>query len=67
MGDKPYWGVPRRAPSKSEQDYFHKNPKVSGMATSDNKVILNPFSSLSKKGKEADWFSKNYKKVWNKK
>jgi len=36
-----------RQPYKSESKYFRKNPKVAGMATSDDKVILNPFSGLT--------------------
>ena len=35
-----------REPYASELDYFKKNPSVSGMATEDNKVILNPYSNL---------------------
>ena len=35
-----------REPYASELDYFKKNPNVSGMATEDNKVILNPYSKL---------------------
>jgi len=37
----------KRKPHQSELDYFKKNPGVSGMAASDNKVILNPYSDLT--------------------
>jgi hypothetical protein len=39
-------GVEMREPYQGELDYFRKNPKVSGMATEDGKVILNPYSDL---------------------
>ena len=42
-----------REPFESELAYFKKNPSVAGMATEDNKVILNPFSKLSDKEKDA--------------
>uniref|UniRef100_A0A6M3J2B6 Putative methyltransferase n=1 Tax=viral metagenome TaxID=1070528 RepID=A0A6M3J2B6_9ZZZZ len=45
--------VKERKPTGSEVDYFKNNPNVSGMATSDNAVILNPFSSLSAQEKAA--------------
>jgi hypothetical protein len=31
---------------KGEDSYFKKNPKVGGMMTDDNKIILNPYSKL---------------------
>ena len=37
-----------RDPFASELDYFKKNPTVSGMATEDNKIILNPYAKLNK-------------------
>lgn len=37
-----------RKPYASELEYFKKNPNVSGMATEDDRVILNPYSKLSK-------------------
>ena len=37
-------GIETRKPVDTELDYFKKNPNVAGMATEDNKVILNPFS-----------------------
>jgi hypothetical protein len=36
-----------RNPYETEIDYFKSNPTVGGMATEDNKVILNPFSKLN--------------------
>lgn len=42
-----------RNPYESELEYFKTNPTVSGMATEDNKIILNPYSKLSKKEKDA--------------
>tara|TARA_R100000152_G_C6677280_1_gene112069 strand:- start:65 stop:496 length:432 start_codon:yes stop_codon:yes gene_type:complete len=32
-----------------EDKYFKKNPKVTGMASKDGKIILNPYSKLSQK------------------
>ena len=42
-----------RDPFQSELDYFNKNKNVTGMATEDNKIILNPYSNLSEKQKDA--------------
>jgi hypothetical protein len=42
-----------REPVDTELEYFKNNPTVAGMATEDNKVILNPYSKLSPKEKEA--------------
>lgn len=39
-------GAQMRKPYAGELDYFKKNPSVAGMATEDNKVILNPYSKL---------------------
>ena len=36
-----------------EDKYFKANPKVGGMAAEDNKVIINPYSSLSDQEKNA--------------
>jgi hypothetical protein len=33
-----------RDPYKGELDFFKKKPNVAGMATEDNKIILNPYS-----------------------
>jgi hypothetical protein len=46
-------GVNIRDPYDSELSYFKKNPTVSGMATEDNKVILNPYSGLNNIQKRA--------------
>ncbi len=42
-----FYGI--REQFKGELDFFRKRPEVAGMATEDNKIIINPFSSLSKK------------------
>lgn len=42
-----------RKPSASELEYFKQNPTVSGMATDDNRVILNPYSKLTEQEKKA--------------
>lgn len=42
-----------RTPEESELEYFKSNPTVSGMATEDDKIILNPYSKLSKKEQDA--------------
>ena len=39
-------GIQIRKPYQSELDYFIKNKNVGGMATQDNKVILNPYAKL---------------------
>lgn len=36
-----------REPYKGELDYFKKSPKVGGMMTEDNMIILNPYSKLT--------------------
>lgn len=36
-----------RKPYPSESTYFQNNPAVSGMATEDGRIALNPFSNLS--------------------
>jgi hypothetical protein len=42
-----------RTPEESELEYFKSNPTVSGMAAEDDKIILNPYSKLSKKEQDA--------------
>ena len=42
-----------RNPEEGELEYFKSNPTVTGMAAEDNKVILNPYSKLSKAEKDA--------------
>jgi len=36
-----------REPEEGELDFFKKRPEVAGMATDDNKILLNPFSKNS--------------------
>jgi len=47
------FGYEVRNPYPSELDYFSKNPDVSGMATDDKRIILNPYSGLSKEQEES--------------
>jgi len=42
-----------RALFKSEDDYFKNNPTVTGMATEDGNIIINPYSSLTDAEKRA--------------
>ena len=35
-----------RTPYESELNYFKTNPNISGMATEDKRIIINPFSKL---------------------
>lgn len=42
-----------RDPYKGELDFFKKRPEVAGMATEDNKIILNPYSKNSPKEQQA--------------
>ena len=42
-----------RDPYPGEINYFRSNPKVAGMATEDNKVIINPFTNLSDEEKQS--------------
>jgi hypothetical protein len=42
-----FWGYEVRQPYKSELKYFSDNPHVSGMATEDGRIIINPNSKLS--------------------
>jgi hypothetical protein len=42
-----------RQPEKGELEYFKSNPTVTGMAADDNRIILNPYSKLSKAEKDA--------------
>lgn len=48
-----FGGIQQRQPYPSENDYFKGNPNVGGMAAEDNRVVLNPFSSLSPQEMEA--------------
>lgn len=51
MPDKLYQYGEYRQPYQSELDYFKNNTNVGGMATEDNKIILNPYSNLSNEQK----------------
>ena len=42
-----------RAPEEGELAFFKKKPEVAGMATEDNKIILNPFSKNSQAEQQA--------------
>lgn len=42
-----------RDPEEGELDFFKKKPEVAGMATEDNKIILNPFSKNSPEEQQA--------------
>lgn len=42
-----------RDPYQSELEFFKKRPEVAGMATEDNKIILNPYSKNTKKEQQA--------------
>ena len=43
----------RRTPHSSEQQYFSKNPQVTGMLSEDNNVVINPNSSLQEQEKKS--------------
>ena len=47
------YGVDTRLPFPSEDAYFKGNPHVGGMAADDDKVILNPYSTLNDKERQA--------------
>ena len=42
-----------RDPYESELKFFKSRPEVAGMATEDNKIILNPYSKISKEEQQA--------------
>ena len=46
-----YFGT--RGLYEGEDKYFKKNPNVAGMATEDNKIIINPYSQISPEEKQA--------------
>jgi len=54
---KSYYGYKTRSPSAGEDSYFKANPRVSGMAAEDNRVVLNPYSKL--KPDEIEQVAKN--------
>jgi hypothetical protein len=45
--------IGERMPYPGEMSFFKKRPDVGGMATEDNHVIINPFSSLSEDEKDS--------------
>ena len=47
------YDVPQREPTVSEREFFKSRPEVAGMATDDNAVILNPYSTLKPEQKDA--------------
>ena len=47
------YGFEVRQPFDMELKYFNENPNVAGMATEDNRIILNPNSKLNKQQKDA--------------
>ena len=38
----------RREPTKSARRYFRLHPQVAGMAAEDDRIVMNPYSKLSK-------------------
>ena len=46
------YSYPKREPYSSELEFLKTNPNVGGMATEDNKVIINPYSPLSDEQKQ---------------
>lgn len=47
------YGYKIREPYMGELDYFQTNPSVTGMATQDGAIILNPFSNLKNSERKA--------------
>lgn len=45
--------APVRQPTESELQFFKRNPNVPAYAAPDNKVVYNPFASLSAEEREA--------------
>jgi|VirMetMinimDraft_7_1064189.scaffolds.fasta_scaffold247729_2 hypothetical protein len=51
---KGYYGIGLRQDLyPGEDDYFKKNPHVAGMAAEDDRIIMNPYSTLNDAEKEA--------------
>ena len=42
-----------RAAYPSEQKFFWNNPRVAGMAAEDNRVVMNPYASLTPEGRQS--------------
>ncbi len=54
MGDSGFsYGIGLRQPYAGEDTYFKSNPHVAGMAAEDNKIVLNPYSTLSEAEKRS--------------
>ena len=41
------YGAQERSPYPMERGYFYANPNVAGMASEDNYVVMNPYTSLT--------------------
>jgi hypothetical protein len=54
-------GYDIRQPYESELRFFKERPEVAGMAAEDGKIVLNPFSSLSKEQKSAVALNEAYR------
>jgi hypothetical protein len=52
-----------RSPYDSESGYFKSNPHVAGMATEDNMIVLNPYSSLNDQEKNSVMMNE-YARLW---
>lgn len=46
------YGYQIRKPYKSEDAFFANNTETTGMAAEDGRIVLNPYSNLSKQSKE---------------
>ena len=44
---KMWYGKEERTPYPSELDFFKKNVHVAGMASEDNRIVMNPYSPLT--------------------
>lgn len=54
MGESGFsYGIGLRQPYPGEDAYFKSNPHVAGMAAEDNKIVLNPYSTLSEAEKRS--------------
>lgn len=53
LPQQPKQQIGERSPYQSELDYFKANPTVTGMATEDNRVIINPYSNLTEAEKNS--------------
>ena len=53
LGSNRTLGYELREPFPGETKYFKENPKVTGMATEDGKITINPFADLSEEEKQS--------------